>query len=103
MNLFDYALGRDPRTGLGGSLPSIIRQGATGLLQIIFPRDTRASDIRYVIEASGDLGAWTPIASSIHGAATISETGGIVRSVSVQDGAAGGAAPRFLRLRIARP
>lgn len=111
LNLLDYALGRDPRTGFGGSLPSVTRPAATGLLQITFPRDTRASDITYLVEASGDLGAWTPIASSIHGAATvnlggagtISETGGIVRSVSVQDGAAGGVAPRFLRLRIARP
>ena len=111
LNLLDYALGRDPRTGLGGSLPSVTRPDATGCLQITFPRDTRDLDITYIVEATGDLGAWTPIASSIHGAApanlggagSVAETGGTVRSVTVQDGAAGGIAPRFLRLKITRP
>ena len=111
LNLLDYALGRDPRTGLGGSLPSVTRPGAGVPLQITFPRDTRESDISYIVEATGDLGTWAPIASSMHGTVTanlggagfVSETGGTVRSVTVQDGAAGGVAPRFLRLKITRP
>lgn len=111
LNLLDYALGRDPRTGLGGSLPSVTRPGAGAPLQITFPRDTRESDISYIVEATGDLGTWAPIAGSMHGTVTanlggagfVSETGGTVRSVTVQDGAAGGVAPRFLRLKITRP
>ena len=114
-NLLKYALGIDPITGLGGSLPTGVYSTANGALQLAFTRDTGRTDINYIVEASPDLSQWTAIASStsglptanLGGASTIIENGVPGTSqvnVVVQDGPSGGAVTRqFLRLKVVRP
>ncbi len=81
-------------------------------LSLTFARSSVATDLTYIVEASGDLQTWTPIASSIHGAATtgpgfVSETGATplfnveVRDVVPVDPVTG--PQRFLRLRVTTP
>ena len=109
-NLLEYALGRDPRNGSGGSMPAVsIPLGGT--LQIQFSRDSGKTDLAYIVDASSDLQTWTAIAQSTAGGAMsnlgsagqIVETataGGLV-NVTVQDGQAlGVSGSRFLRLRV---
>lgn len=111
-NLLEYAFARDPRTGAGSALPTASRTGAGGRLRLTFTRETGRADLHYVVEASDDLAAWTAIASSVSGAATasiaaassVSESGGVLKSVTVEDAQDPATSPgRFLRLRITRP
>lgn len=111
-NLLDYALRRNPRTGSGGSLPTISLSSPANRCRLSFLRDTSRIDLSYIVEASDDLVNWTAIAASVHGASTgnlggaasISESGNAIKSVTVED-AHGPAdrAFRFLRLKVARP
>ena len=112
-NLLAYALGRNPRTGVGGLAPTGSRTPG-GALTIQYNRDGGKTDLEYTVEASSDLRGWTAVARSSVGGATvnlggagaITETavGGGIVTVTVQDGAA--SAPngaRFLRLRVSQP
>jgi PKD repeat protein len=110
-NLLEYSLGRDPRTGVGGTFPTISKVPGTNRIRLHFTRDARKPDLTYTVETSNDLRNWTPIARSITGGATvnlggagnITETGGAVRAVTVDDGPEGlGVAERFLRLKVGR-
>jgi hypothetical protein len=109
-NLLDYAIGRNPRTGLGGMLPTS-DFSAAGLFQITFTRDTSVPDLTYRVSASDDLQTWTPIATSAGGgpmvssgnASLVSESSGVVRTVTVQDVTSGfGGMQRFLKLEVTR-
>ncbi len=111
-NLLEYAFARDPRTGAGGALPTASRTGAGGRLRLAFTRETGRADLHYVVEASDDLAAWSAIASSVSGAVTasigpassVSESGGVLKSVTVEDAQDPATSPgRFLRLRITHP
>ena len=111
-NLLDYALARDPRTGSGGTLPIASRTGPGGRLRLAFTRDASRADLIYLVEASNDLTTWTDLARSVSGAATtsigtaaaVSESGGVLRNVIVDDAQIPAASPeRFLRLRITLP
>ena len=108
-NLLKYALGRDPKTGVGGTTPAVSFVPNSKRLQIVFQRDTRNSDLVYIVEASDDLLQWTPIAQSVFGATTrnlggaysVSEFGVTIITVVVQDGESAGDTPqRFLRLKV---
>ena len=114
-NLVKYALGIDPITGTGGSLPVGTYTAANGALQLVFTRDTARTDIDYVVEASPDLRQWTPIASSTSGAPTANLGGALTVienpvpgtnqvNVVVEDSQSTGAPePQFLRLKVVRP
>ena len=111
VNLLDYALLRNPRTGSGASLPEVSVSAIGSRLRIAFTRDTSRTDLSYIVEASDDLANWTALAASIHGAITanlggaslIGESDGATKSVLVED--AHGPADRtqrFLRLKITK-
>ncbi len=114
-NLLKYALGIDPITGMGGSLPASIYTTANGALQLAFTRDTARADISYVVEASPDLNQWTPIASSASGSPTVNLGGALqviensvpgtsqVNVVVAGSQSAGTFRRQFLRLKIVRP
>ncbi len=114
-NLLKYALGIDPITGTGGSLPAGTYSMASGTLRLIFTRDTMRTDIDYVVEASPDLSQWTPIARStsglpvtnLGGASAVIENGVPGTSqvtVVVEDSQSAGTSTRqFLRLKMVRP
>jgi len=82
-------------------------------LRLGFLRSPRRSDITCTVEASEDLINWTPIATSVAGAATInlgganavteSAASGATEYVVVEDGAVSGAGRRFLHLKVSRP
>ena len=110
-NLVDYALGKNPKTGQGGSLAIYVPTGGRSL-QIEFQRDTRNTDISYIVEASSNLQTWTPIAQSLNGGAFVNlggasnviETGTGILGVTVRDAQSLDGIPRrFLRLKVSRP
>ncbi len=114
-NLLKYALGIEPRSGVGGNRPSSAYSQADGALQLSFTRDAAKADINYVVEASSDLVQWAAIASSTAGAATanlggalkVTEAngaGGKLVNVSVEVGSPPSIVKRqLLRLRMVRP
>jgi PKD repeat protein len=111
LNLMEYALDRDPRTGVGGSLPSVGRSNDNHL-QFTFQRDTSRTDLTYTVQSSNDLVTWTPIARSVLGAATqsvanassVAENGGTLKAVVVKDlFDLNTPSARFLRLEITLP
>ncbi len=110
-NLLKYALDRNPKTGAGGSAPTLAL-GSDGYLAFQFTRDPANTDIDYIVEASADLAHWDQIAKSAGGAA-VQNTGGahsVVEAlgegaiqVTVEDEVpAAFAASRWLRLKIRR-
>ena len=114
-NLLKYALDIDPKTGTGGSPPTVAFSAANGALQLTFTRDTARADINYVVEASPDLVQWTPIASSTAGTATIKLGGALTVGENVINGTSqmnvvvvagqsvGVSDKQFMRLRIVGP
>ena len=111
-NLSEYALNTLPLAPNSPAPITIAKSGA--LLTFSFPRHPLATDLTYTVEVSGTLAAngWTPIATSIGGAATIATgasavseiTEGVMKRVTVTDqAAAAGAAKRLMRLRISTP
>ena len=110
-NLMDNAFDSDPLVTDTPSAPDVTTSAA-GHLQIRFTRHAGRTDLRYLIEATSDLGgAWTSIARSIHGAPTVrvgarscvETSAGELKVVIVED-----VAPvtdfttRYLRLRVVR-
>jgi autotransporter-associated beta strand protein len=92
-NLLEYALGSDPNASTAASAPQVSVTG--NKLRITFQRNTAASDIQLIVTASDSLsGPWTPIASSVNGAAftvlaagaTVQEQGSsTLRTVQAED------------------
>lgn len=111
-NLVEYALGRDPRTGLGGTLPTASFSGPPGAISLTFVREASKVDLDYVVEGSPDLQTWTTVARSAAGAATLSVTGTssvqetkVVGTSAYQVAVttpANGGSRQFLRLRVNR-
>lgn len=112
-NLLDYALGRNPRTGVGGSVPMVSDPPGSALV-IRFNRDGGKTDLDYFVEASADLRNWSAIARSNAGGATVNlggagmitenAMGGGIVTVTVQDSASTAlSSARFLRLRVTKP
>ncbi len=113
-NLLEYALGLDPTKVDVSALPKaqIRNYGGVPYVSVIFPRSSVATDINYLVEASGDLQAWTTVATSIGGGVTtgagfVQETGAAptfqveVRDTQPVDPVTG--SHRFLRLRATIP
>lgn len=110
LNLAEYGLTLDPKvTSPGGG--ATVRVNGSGYLEIQFTRNADRPDMTYTVQASSDLVNWSPIASSVGGAATtasgahsINETGaGAVKTITVEDSQPKSAgSPRFLRLRLLR-
>lgn len=74
-NLLEYAFGLLPWRADAGGAVGFERQPG-GLPSISFPRDERASDLSYQIEAaSSPLGPWTTIARSTSGGPVLAEAG----------------------------
>ncbi len=112
VNLLEYALGRNPRNGQGGSLPALAQNNLDDYLSIQFDRDPGRSDLDYIVEASADLTNWNQIAKSLSGAVTLNQgTAHLVSEVAAQtlthvtvedEFPMDGSPQRFLRLRINR-
>ncbi len=110
-NLIEYAFGLSP---LAANPPSAGVRVTTAIVgpntvaTMSFPRDPRATDLRYFLETSGDLANWTIIAQSLGGGVptgsgyqsetTVGETSPIRRVTATQSMA--NPAPLFVRLRI---
>ncbi len=111
-NVTEYALNTQPLTPNALSPITTAKSGA--LLTFTFPRNPLVTDVTYTVEVSSTLAPddWTPIATSIGGAATVATgasavsevTEGAMKRVTVTDQAsATGAAKRLMRLRISAP
>jgi len=110
-NLLEYAFDTIPTAPDAPATP-IVNTNPGGYLQIQFSRHTGRTDLRYLVEATSNLaGAWTSIASSIHGAPvtasgahSIAESGAsALKTVTVEDTApAASFATRYLRVRVLR-
>ncbi len=112
--LLEYAFAMRPLAADAELLPRVTLD--SGGLAISFRRDTRATDLTYEVLAGSDLQHWEVIARSTAGGPLLevapfspaiednSESAiaslGIIRRHRVQDIAAPGSTPRFLRIRI---
>jgi hypothetical protein len=61
---------------------------------LTFTRNSAARGVNLILEATENLNTWTPLATSVNGAvptgsATISETTGLIRTVTVSHSASG--------------
>jgi D-alanyl-D-alanine carboxypeptidase len=100
-NLLRYALGAAPDTPAASFLPVVSVETATGLppgfLALAFTRPDRPTDLRFAVEASGDLVSWeetpTKISAWNNGDGTITATYRDTEAISDHDG-------RFLRLNV---
>jgi hypothetical protein len=92
-NLLEYALNGDPKNAQSTGAPAL--DFATGLLGLIYTRNSLATDLDYVIEESLDLKTWSEATPAN---ALLSDEDGVqtIRA-SVPAGAAGA---KFLRLRV---
>ncbi len=111
-NLMSYAIGRNPKTGRGGRMPAVTLENDGSHLRMEFNRDTTRNDIHLIVQASDDLLTWTPIAKNLRGGAwvategmsTVSESGGTLRTVVVEDQVrVAQGKRRFLRLHVELP
>ncbi|NQX00346.1 Ig-like domain repeat protein, partial [bacterium] len=89
-NLMEYAFNTDPLLAGNAGMPIVSRDG-DGLLRISFQR--LREDLTYIVEGSGDLSAWSAIATN---------PGSVGQSVVVADTAPSGAPLRMLRLHVIR-
>jgi fibronectin-binding autotransporter adhesin len=106
-NLLKYATGSSPTNS--DDLPRLTATVTGGVLSLRFNRNTNATDVVLVVQASermADGAAWTGIATNSAGAwltPGVTETGaGTPVQVVVPDGVAG-ASNRYLRLTVTRP
>jgi glucose/arabinose dehydrogenase len=111
LNIAEYGSGMDPNAASRDGLPtgSFTLQGASDYLTLTFRRNTRAADLIYRVEASGDLNDWTQLAGSTGGAVTsgpgfVGETGADpLKTVVVRDTAPVSlTGSRFIRLIVTR-
>lgn len=105
-NLLEYATGSNPTNA--GSWSTLAALRTNGVLNLLFPRSTGATDVTLVVEgahALGTGGAWTGFATNRGGLwspAQIESGTGSPVTVRVSD-PAGDATNRFLRLRVTQP
>ncbi|HEY1051526.1 MAG TPA: hypothetical protein VGE39_17260, partial [Prosthecobacter sp.] len=102
-NVAEFALGSDASTPL--SL-QIIGPPENRTAQLTLTRNSAARGVTLIVEASTDLVTWTPLATSVNGAAptgsaTISEGTETVRVMTVE--APAGSVPAFYRVRVVVP
>jgi len=111
-NLLEYAFGSDPLRSDEPAPVSTARAGAPPRLTISFPLLAAHSDITLIVESSGDLATWIPIARSTAGGPVLPLIDGVAveggpdasAKVTVYDELARAADPqRFLRIRVASP
>jgi dienelactone hydrolase len=90
-NLFEYALGLDPRSPASGTAgPAVtLTPSLPHSLSLTFPR--HRADLAYEVQASSDLTNWQLLAR---------DPGQLGRAVTVTDTPPAGANARFLRLQI---
>lgn len=111
-NVLEYGLGADPARFSLAPAVGIVRN-ADGSVQgkISFLRDPAKTDLTMIVESSGDLMDWTPIATSVNGqpftglATVLGEVAGAApRIVTVVDPYtdAAGQGKGFLRVRVSR-
>ena len=110
-NLLEYALVNDPAIYEADG-PPWIGINPAGYLQMQFDRDTIHTDLSYLVQAaSNPTGAWTTIASGVHGSPLVAsgahscqESGaGSVKTVTVEDvQPAVVFTTRYLRLQVFR-
>jgi len=113
-NILEYASGTDPLDA--NSHPTtplqIISSGGTNYFAVTFQRDTRATDLLWTVETSGDLAIWqsgstysasgdapnTPLTSEV------SRSGGPVETIVVRENVPMNvAAERYLRVKVSTP
>ena len=109
-NTIEYGFTLDPLIPSVSGIPTV-RVNAGGYLEIQFTRNAANTDLTYTVQASSDLVAWSPIASSTAGAATVGSGahsvaesgGGAIKTVTVEDSQPRSAASvRFLRVKLLR-
>ena len=63
LNIFEYALGRDPKIADANALPTaVINQG--GFPELTYTKALEAVDLDYIVEISTDLVGWTPVSAA---------------------------------------
>ncbi len=114
-NLLEYALGTSPTGYSANPVPIAVREyGGRRYLSLEFVRSSLATDLTYIVEATGDLAAatWQELARSEGGGVTtgpgfVAEVGSApIFGVEVRDlVAVAEASPprRFIRLRVVGP
>ena len=105
-NLVKYALGMNPNAPSVAGLPATTVTG--GHLVMKFTRNTSATDVSLLVQASNDLSAWTTIATLASGSTTWTTQGSTVTDtsgqVTVTDAVTvPGPGKRFLRLTVTQP
>lgn len=100
-NLFEYALGLDPKAASRGGLPVVGLENVGGddYLTLSFRRPNAIADIDYVVTLSGDLGSWAAGAVAAgqtdQGDGTTTYTFRDSQPISEQE-------RRFMRLQVTR-
>lgn len=109
INLFEYAFDTPPKTaGLTREpVPQTVNVGGTDYLALQFVMAKWALDLSFTVEATSDLtGPWTRIdpADPLYRVSAQDNVPAFgLMTVTVRDVLPKGAAPRFLRLEVARP
>ena len=83
-NHFEYAFGYGPKEfNASPGFTAVLTPSAAGAtnLEVIFRRDSIATDLTYRVQTSSDLSSWTTIALSRGGSAT-GQNGGVIISDS---------------------
>jgi uncharacterized delta-60 repeat protein len=99
-NLVKYALGVAPMDNSGTQLPALTLVEASGqppALALIFAKNPQAEGIRYALEISTDLVAWTEVASVADAAGTNAAGAELVR---LRESTPIGGVRRFVRLAV---
>ncbi len=97
-NLTEYALASDPKTDVPGDRPALSR--ASNHPTFTFRRNTAATDLTYIIEASDSLSSWSPLMTFTAGTGWIANTAG----ATVTETAPSGADPdRFVAATVTDP
>jgi protocatechuate 3,4-dioxygenase beta subunit len=99
VNLMEYALGTSPDSGLGISRFRLVSNTTTGTIEALVTRPSgEHRDLRYILEGSRDLAAWTALAitPAVKAGADQTET----LTFGAVDAAFTGASSGFLRLKV---
>ena len=117
INLQEYALAADPNQFVFGTRPTTVRVGSH--LTLNFHRNTSSTDVTYVVEASSNLGGWSPVISYTAAAGWVATAAGATAAETAPSGTTpdqfvtvtvtdpadltiGPVLKHFLRLRVTR-
>ena len=102
VNLLEYATGSDPKSSASDRQPtgSFVTVDGQSYFALTFRRLLLGYELNYVVEASNDLLAWSPVTESV-GSPQLNPDG--TQTVTIRDSApANATSQRYLRLRVSR-